>query len=260
MPFARVNDIELHYETEGEGPELLLISGLGGDVRNWELLLARLSRSFRVAELDNRGSGRSEKPKEPYTIEQMTADAHEFIHKVCGGHAHVLGHSMGGCIAMQLALSHPDDVDTLILLSTLPSIERPHPIPGPVRKMISRTDVCPELLEEVYEAAFGPDYRKKHPSEEFVDYRLHDDNPQPAYAYLNQVHALEKFDLYNDVGKIDKRTLIITGNADEIVPYENSVWLESKIPNSMLEILDGVGHEPHIEVPDKLAECLISNI
>ena len=118
MPFADVNGIRLYHEAFGEGPPLLLILGLGADISEYSALIQQLGRHCRVIAFDNRGAGRSDKPDSAYTIELMAGDAAGLMAAVGLSHASVLGISLGGRIAIELALGHPERVGRLILVST----------------------------------------------------------------------------------------------------------------------------------------------
>ena len=107
----------------------------------------------------------------------------------------VLGFSMGGCVAMQLALDRPELVRRLVLVSTLPSWRGPYPPCEALNRLFHRTDVCEELLVEVYEVAFGKSYRKRAPAKDYVAERMNDEFPQTVDSYLGQLAALESFDV-----------------------------------------------------------------
>ena len=113
-----IDRIHVHCEVRGSGRPLLLILGLGADVSEHTALIDALATHSQVIAFDNRGSGRSDKPDAPYTIELMAADALGVLDLLGVGHADILGMSLGGRIALELALRHPDRVDKLILLST----------------------------------------------------------------------------------------------------------------------------------------------
>ena len=118
MPFADVNGIRLYHEAFGQGPPLLLILGLGADTSEYSALIQQLGRHCRVIAFDNRGGGRSDKPDSAYTIELMAGDAAGLMEAVGLSNASVLGISLGGRIAIELALGHPERVGRLILVST----------------------------------------------------------------------------------------------------------------------------------------------
>src|SRR5208337_2487529 len=118
MPTVKVNDINMYYEVSGEGEPLVLIAGLGTDLTVYERVIGCLSKKFRVLAFDNRGVGRTDKPDIPYSIEMMADDTAALMNAAGFRKAHVLGISMGGRVAMGLALQHPEMVRSLVLAST----------------------------------------------------------------------------------------------------------------------------------------------
>lgn len=120
MPLIAVNDVELYYESHGSGVPLMLLGGLGLDVSEMGMLIGPLADRFRVIAVDNRGAGRSAKPPGPYSIEQMAADVAGLMDRLDLPRAHLLGISMGGRIAMALALAWPGRVNRLVLVATSP--------------------------------------------------------------------------------------------------------------------------------------------
>jgi 3-oxoadipate enol-lactonase len=120
VPLITVNGVELYYEVRGSGAPLVLIGGLGQDVSEMSMLTGPLAASFQVIAVDNRGTGRSAKPAGRYSIEQMAADIAGLMDRLGLPRAHVAGMSMGGRIAMALALDWPGRVDRLILVATGP--------------------------------------------------------------------------------------------------------------------------------------------
>ena len=118
MPDAKIGDIQIHYEEYGEGPPLIMILGLGQDTATWEFQVSDLSEHFRLILLDNRDSGRSSSSPESYTTETMAGDILGLMDHLGMARAHVLGTSMGGMIAQQVALMAPERVISLVLVST----------------------------------------------------------------------------------------------------------------------------------------------
>ncbi len=119
MPTAKVGDINIYYESHGDGEALLLIMGYGQYSAHWATLIPPLSQEYRVISFDNRGTGRSDKPDIPYTMKMMADDAKGLLDAIGIDSAHVFGISMGGMIAQELALNYPDKVISLILGCTL---------------------------------------------------------------------------------------------------------------------------------------------
>ncbi len=120
MPLASVNDVELYYESRGVGAPVVVVGGLGLDVSEMTGLTEPLAHRFRVLAVDNRGVGRSSKPPGPYSIDQMADDLAALLDAIGVTRTHVLGISMGGRIAMSLALRRPELVDRLVLVPTAP--------------------------------------------------------------------------------------------------------------------------------------------
>ena len=260
MPFLKCNDVQLYYEKKGNGPPLILINGLGGDTRTLVPLVEKLVSSCTIVSFDMRGAGQSDKPKDAYTITQIAQDTIALMDQLCGGSAHVMGHSMGGCVAMELALRNPDAVRTLSLVSSFPSWDRPYPPSDELKALFAQTDVTKELLAEVYDTIFGPAFKERIPASEFIEFRMNDPMPQPAYSYLNQLSAIEKFDVCNEVAAIAPPTLIVAGNCDQVVPPNNARWLNEMIPDSELCILKDVGHVVPLEAPKELATLIRNHI
>ena len=121
MPKAKIGDIELYYEEHGRGIPLVMILGLGQDIATWGFQIPELSNHFRVVVLDNRDAGRSSRCSEDYTTEAMAGDVIGLLDHLGIRQAHVLGTSLGGMIAQQVALMAPEKVLSLILASTTAS-------------------------------------------------------------------------------------------------------------------------------------------
>jgi pimeloyl-ACP methyl ester carboxylesterase len=118
VPKAKVGDIQIYYEEYGEGPPLIMILGLGQDTATWGFQISEFSKHFRLILLDNRDSGRSSHCSETYTTETMACDVLGLMDHLGIERTHLLGTSMGGMIAQQVALMAPKRVISLILAST----------------------------------------------------------------------------------------------------------------------------------------------
>jgi pimeloyl-ACP methyl ester carboxylesterase len=212
MPYAQAGGIKLYYERHGRGDPLVLIPGLGTDTRLFAAVLPRLSGRNQVVLLDPRGAGRSEKPAGPYSIAEMTDDLVALMATIGIARAHVMGYSMGGKIALQLAAAHPELVDHLILGATAAS--------PPVTRRLSRRSLMVDVIARV------PLWRK-------VD-------AQPAYAFEAQRRASAAFDGRALLTDVRAPTLIIRARRDRIVP-PRAVEELLAIPASSLVELPG-GH------------------
>ena len=121
MPYAQVGDIKLYYEVYGDGRPIVLIPGLGADTRLFFNVVPLLATLHQVIVVDPRGGGKSDKPTGQYSIEQMADDVAGLFGTLGIASADVVGYSMGGKIALQLAAGHPELVDHLVLAATAPS-------------------------------------------------------------------------------------------------------------------------------------------
>ena len=209
MPTARVNDITTYYEVHGEGPPLVLIQGLGGDISEVEGIVHGFAEDFRVLAFDNRGAGRTDKPHEPYSIEQMADDTVALMRSAGFARSHILGISMGGRIAMDIALRHPDMVDRLILVSTAPR----------VIDSLRRRVVMGFLSRASPRGAY----------------------PQPRYAFENQLAASGGYDCTDKLHDITAPTIVMHGRKDKTAPYELAEDMTTKIPGATLTTFNG-GH------------------
>ena len=118
MPTVRVGDINIYYEDHGKGEPLLLIEGWGTDLTCWQFQIPEFSTKYRVIAFDNRGAGRTDAPDQPYSFRMMADDAVGLLDALGIGKAHILGMSMGGCIAQEIAIEHPERTRSLILAAT----------------------------------------------------------------------------------------------------------------------------------------------
>lgn len=224
MAYAENGATRLHYEVYGEGPPLLFLPGLGVGVREMRPLTDALSRHARVISVDNRGAGLSDMPKAPYSIGQMAADAAAILDDAGLASAHVLGFSMGGRIALELALSAPERVESLVLLAT-----GARTIPGIKRNLFFL--IAPYL-------PIGPKPR------------------QPAYAFRNQRAASEGYDARARLAGITTRTLVLHGRGDEIAPPLLAEELHAGIPGSRLRWYDGGHHAPMTTAGDLVVDAV----
>ncbi len=258
MPFCTAGDIRIHYRIVGEGPPLLLIMGLSGDLSWWEPLVPYLERHFRLILFDNRGAGLTDKPDMKYTISLFAQDTVGLMDALGIGAAHVFGVSMGGMIAQELALRHPGRVEGLVLGCThaggkgfvMPSIEA-------VQNMtLTRGKSREEIARQTISILFGPRFQRESPQTVQAMIRRYVEHPPDRRPFTLQFWAALGHDCHDRLTGIRRPTLILTGDADVLVPPENSSILHDRIPGSRLVILPGAGHAFFIEEPEKTAGLL----
>ena len=258
MPFAERAGHLIHYDQLGDAsaPPLLLIMGLGLSSRAWETLPARLAERFRVVVFDNRGTGRSGRRGWMYRMRDLADDAATVLDAVGVPQADVFGISMGGMIAQELAIRHPDRVRRLALGATFASWLRGH-------KPSLRTVL--DLLLVVLQ-------RRRVPPERLgrllVSREFHTANPMRALQWMvssgrtevrcaaAQVAAVMGHAALHRLKQIRAPTLVITGDADRLVPPRNSEVLAAAIPDARLVVLRGAGHVFPLEREEETVRAL----
>ncbi len=201
----------MYYELHGEGAPLVLIGGLASDISETEWLTRALARNNRVLAFDNRGAGRSDKPDAPYSIPMMAGDTDGLMDALGISRAAVLGVSMGGRIALELALSHPGRVGQLILVSTWAAARTP----GTATRM--------GLLS----MSAGMLFRGRH--------------PQPREAFRRQREASAEYDCSERLEQIHVPTTILHGRHDKVVRLRMAEEMHGGIEGSRMITFHG-GH------------------
>jgi 3-oxoadipate enol-lactonase len=264
MSIAKVGANELFYEAHGEGDPLLLIMGLAADSTAWLFQVPELARHYRTIVFDNRGVGRSSKPRGPYTIHEMADDAAGLLDVIGIERAHVVGVSMGGMIAQELALRHPKRVRGLVLGCTFPEpdAEAERQRQFSLARFGGRVTASGET--EIDVSAVDPLMLFQHLlprvfNQSFIDREL----PKllqifggalqygfSLEAILGQVEAIMGHRATDRLREITAPTLVITGDADLLVSPANSDVLARSIPGAKLVKIPGGSHGFNFETPD----------
>ena len=254
MTTAEINGIEIYYEVHGSGEPLLLVMGLGANATGWYAQIPAFSKEYRVIAFDNRGAGRSEKPNEPYTMPQMAEDAIGVLDAVGAGSAHVFGMSLGGMIAQELALRHPERVKTLILGGTMCG-GRKATFAGPqlVRQFMALAGLPLEQAAEKGLTLLYSDGFIARNSGRLVERALSVSHlTPPIHALQRQFTAVIGFNTYDRLSAIHVPTLVLVGTADGIIPPANSRVLAETIPGARLVEFKGAGHGFLVECADEV--------
>ena len=213
MPTTHIDGVDLYYELQGTGSPVLVIPGLGGDARMFSWLATAIADRRCVVVMDPRGSGRSTGARPPYSIDQMADDAVGVLRSVGMDSATVLGYSMGGRIALSLALRHTGRVKSLVLAATSARTL-------PVRPFTWRWIVM-DVLSQI-------------PLPRSMD-------PQPRYAQIGQRRATREFDCTAQLGQIEVPTVVIHGRNDRVTPFHLAEELHQAIPRARMVAVAG-GH------------------
>jgi pimeloyl-ACP methyl ester carboxylesterase len=258
MPVARLNGIERYYCESGSGEALLLINGIGGTSLGWEPLLPYLAARFRVIMSDNRGVGRSEAPPGPYTTRQMAEDAAALLSHLGVARAHVVGSSMGGMIAQELALAYPALVSRLILYGTYARARSTilDPWISFITQMAERLDPAANRvgwLPWLYTPAFMAD-----PERVEAALAWEDPYPAPPQGISAQAEAARRHDALDRLREISAPALVLVGAQDIVTPVYYARELAVAIPGARLQILERGGHSAIWEDPAAGASALLA--
>jgi pimeloyl-ACP methyl ester carboxylesterase len=243
------NGIELAYTERGSGEPLVLIMGLGADRSAWELHAQAFEKRFRCFAVDNRGSGASSKPSGPYSTSDMADDYAGLIRSLGAGPVRVAGISMGGAIAQELALRHPDLVQKLVLVSTW---ARCDDYTKEIFRHFSRmrgAAAADEFTRLLQLWIWTPEYFNAH-FEELQEVRSQP-AAMPQHAFDAQCAACIGHDTTGRVSEITVPTLITAGDRDIFTPLAFAEELHEQISGSELKVFPGTGHAHHWEVLDE---------
>jgi pimeloyl-ACP methyl ester carboxylesterase len=262
MSHLTIGGRRLFHQRRGAGEPLLLIMGMSGTHLSWGgPFLDALRRDFEIVVYDHRGMGRSARTEPPFTIVDLAEDAVALLDELGWDTAHVMGISMGGMVAQELALRHPERVRTLTLGCTYAG--------GPGATLTSQ-DVGLRLFESMQsgdrERALRVGWevnvsrRFAADEEQFAEFRRRAlEVPANVPTIMAQMQAIMPHDTSARLGEIRAPTLVIHGTEDEMLSYRNGEAIAGAIPNARLEILDGVGHLFFWEEPERSAELVRSH-
>ena len=241
----------LYWESEGAGAPVLLVMGLGLSGGAWWRTVPVLARRLRVITFDHRGVGRSRAFSPVYTTEAMADDAVAVLDAAGIERAHVYGISLGGMVAQQLALRHPERVRSLVLGATSPGGPRsvspdPEVLDFVRRRLRMRSE---EAARASVPFNYGPRCRAEHPEriEEDIARRL--ESPFSIRAYREQLFAAGVHNTWGRLGRIVVPTLVVHGRHDRMVPFGNGELLAGRIPGARLRVLEESGHTYPTEEP-----------
>jgi pimeloyl-ACP methyl ester carboxylesterase len=256
MPKLAIQDIELNYEEQGEGYPLVLIHGLNGDCSGWAGVMPELSRHYRVIAPDLRGHGASGKPDLPYSIPLFAQDLFEFYRGLELERAHLLGLSMGGAIAQQFVLDHPEKVNCLILVSTFSRIDSHlRSVFQGLREKL-RVGGYPAFFDEVVRLAFTSSYISSN-SESIADLKQKRIRINSPVAIGRATEACLSFHLGGKISAIAHPTLILSGREDIFTPLSLAEEISRSIRGSEWRIMEGVGHNLHLERPAEMVSMML---
>ncbi len=254
MAVKGVNGVEINYADVGEGDVVVLLHGLGSTNQDWDLQIPVLSQKFRVIAPDFRAHGKSTKIPEDQSVELMTADIYELLKLLGISSADFVGFSMGGAVCFQMALSHPEITEKLVIINSGPDFNRPNDAGVDIlalRTEIIRREGFTSLAETISVGMFPGENQEKW-REEFKQ-RLVQNNEE---AYLKTFGELMKWGIGDEVAKIKNETLVIASDQD-YTPVSYKEDFVRKMPDAKLTIIENSRHGVVLDQADKLNEVLL---
>lgn len=249
---VEANGLEIYVDQVGQGPDVLLIGGLGDTVESWQSQLDGLADRYRLTAFDNRGAGRTARPEGPVTVETMADDAAAVLRALDVRSAHVAGFSGGSIIAQELALRHADLVRSLVLQSTWPAADPYLRKWGQFVRWL--VEVAPS--ERAFLEGFFLDiYTARAHNEGMVDQIIEEVLAFPHKQTTEDLQAsLDAFldhDTTDRLPEIAAPTLVLTGGRDSTSRPELCRAVAELIPGARFEVLEEESHQPFQEVPDE---------
>jgi 3-oxoadipate enol-lactonase len=234
----------LHWQATGSGPPLLLMMGLGLSGGAWWRSVPTLAERFRVITYDNRGTGRSTALTYTYTTEAMADDALAVLDSAGVARAHVYGMSLGGMVAQQLVLRHPERVGGLVLGATQPGGRRAAVAEPEVLAFFQRRSELPsdESAWASVPYNYSPAARRRHAARIAEDIAQRLAHPFDEHAYRAQMCAATLHNCFSRLRRLELPTLVVHGTADRVVPFENAELIAGQIRGAQLHALRGCGH------------------
>ena len=274
MPTVPVRDVELYYEEHGSGDPLLCVMGFATDSTGWLMQTPAFAERYRTIVFDNRGVGRSSKPTGAYTIHEMADDAVALLDHLKIDRAHLLGVSMGGMIAQELVLRHPERVRGLVLACTFPE---PDAATEEQRKIIFTqmggsiteggemkidfTAMNPMMFfQHLLPLVFNPSFIQTELPKLMQMFSGALQYGFSLEAIMGQMQAVTGHKTTDRLKQITAPTLVLTGDADRLIAPANSAVLAKSIPGAKLVEIPGGSHGFNIEMPERFNQAVLDFI
>jgi 3-oxoadipate enol-lactonase len=253
MPIVHANGIDLYYETRGTGEPVLLIHGLGSSTRDWSPQIDALSKQFTVVAFDVRGHGRSSKPRGRYTVPLFTEDTIALIRELSLGPVHVVGISMGGMIAFQLAVTAPELVRSLVIVNSGPAML--------VRTFAERMMIVSRIaivrlmgmrkMGDVLAARLLPKPEHDALRAAFIERWAGND----SRAYLSSLKALVNWSVADRLAGIGCPVLVLTADHDYTPVAAKEAYLRH-LRHGELAVIPDTRHFMTVEAPEAVNAVL----
>lgn len=255
MSYITSGTIRIWWESTGSGSPVLLINGLGSISTAWHRLLPRLADEFRVITFDNRGVGRSGVPAEPYTLAEMSSDAVAVLDAAGVEGAHVVGMSLGGLIAQDLALQHSSRVQSLVLASTHRGLRHLGAGDPEVVRLLTAAGSLPPAERA---AALVPiQHSADTPADRIArDHEVGTAYPSTPEGFASQLAAAATWDRAAELPLLEMPVLVVHGRDDRLVPLAAGRALAGAITGAELRIIDRSGHQVFTDGEVEVADAI----
>lgn len=248
----RAGELEIWAEQAGDGPDVLLIGGLGDTVESWQFQLDGLAEGYRMTAFDNRGAGRTAMPDGQPTVEAMADDAAGVLRGLDISSAHVAGFSGGSIIAQELAIRHPELVRSLVLQSTWGAMDQY--MKTLARAIHWQAELAPDeraFLEFFFLLVYTPRAHNSGMVGQIIEDALAFPYQQSTADFLKFLDAFVVHETADRLGQITAPTLVLAGGVDPMSRPELGEDVARRIPGALFEVLPDESHQPFQEIPDE---------
>jgi len=252
--YAKLDKLRIRYRLEGRGPVIVLIHGVGGSLNDWDRVAAKLSENYTVLRHDQRGHGESDKLPGPYELDDFVSDLHGLVTHLNINRFHLAGFSLGGLVAQGFALTHPEMIDRLILLSTVSGRTEEEK-----KRVLARLDIVTngipgQHFENSVGRWFTEEFQKANPDVIAAYAKRSRENDPAAYAAAYRVLATG--DLADRLHAIKNPTLVATAEHDIGSNPRMAALMHEKIAGSKLHIFPGLRHSILAEAPEAVSQVI----
>jgi pimeloyl-ACP methyl ester carboxylesterase len=268
MPTAKIRNGELYFEESGSGELIVLMAGLGHGAAYFEKILPLLAGAGRAVAIDPRGVGRSTSRREEYSVESWAQDIADLIDALGAKRAHLVGSSLGACVALQAAVDFPDRVASLVVVAGFSELDRSLELNFRLRiGIIERLGLGDELAAHIAMWTLGRDFINTPAGREAVDRlfaSVRRNSPGRYLAFIRAILAFGRLEpgqegepkLTQRLGEIRVPACVIVGGQDILTPVSQSRQIAERIPGAELHVIPGCGHITFSEKPDETAKLV----
>lgn len=259
MPKVKINDISMYYELHGKGQPIVLIPGFSVDHLTWQFIVDILKPRYQLLLLNNRGSGQTDVPAEPYNINQMADDIVGLCAHVGIKQAHFVGNSMGGFLTQTLAYRYPALIKSVVIANSAIKTRGTcyHLFLEALLAFRKENVPMDALLKSSFSWVFSCEFlNRPNMLETLLQLSLNNPYPFTTAGFEGQYAAMSNFNSQQWLKEIAVPTLIISADEDLIFPEKLSQQLYQTIPHAKYYCFENCGHVPHVEQPEKFVEVL----